>query len=98
MEMMDKDGKKIRVEFPSQENIKTLKPFVDQFLSAIGTETAWVSDRSRVDDFRALRDYHVKLETARSLLNIEICEEDYLTDIAKRLRDKQDPSAHQGTK
>lgn len=81
------ETKKPNIVWPSTAGVKSLQPEVDRAMAAIrkvtGIGGAWVSDGTRLS--------HFMLGTAECAavaaeLGVEVCPDDYLVDVARRLR------------
>jgi len=85
-----------RIEWASDVIVEVLELYVDQIRKAIDevceseeigmAETAWISDESRICDFPLEKPELAKL---REVLGVPVEENDYIYEIAKRLRDKK---------
>lgn len=73
-----------KIEFAPRDSITSLQPFVKMVLEAIDFSSAWVSDRSRVDDFPL---DEVDMAHAQEELGVPVVLSDYIVDVAKRVRD-----------
>lgn len=84
---------KKKIVFASQEEIRELRPWIDEVLKAIGHPEAWVSDKSMVCDF-FLEEDELREVVVKLLVPVE--DDDYLIDVARRLRDRVTRSEEPG--
>ncbi|HKU69184.1 MAG TPA: hypothetical protein VJP85_15535 [Candidatus Baltobacteraceae bacterium] len=73
----------VELEFAPSLEVEDLAPQVERVLEALGHPEAWVSDESTVDDF-GFDD--AELAAAARELGVAVQHDDYILDIARRLR------------
>ena len=77
---------KLKIKLASALHVNDLDNEIDQVLDAFNIGSALITDMSRVSDFRFEED---EIKDAALELGIDISEEDYIYQVAQRLRDHQ---------
>lgn len=78
-------------ELADRDKIEELQEYVDKILEAIGHPEALVTDESKIFDFVFSEDDESsRLVTIALNLGVPVAKSDYLIDIAKRMRDKDE--------
>ena len=84
---MVKAVKEGKVELASTESVSQYERYIRRILSAIGYEEALVTDLSSISDFPL---DEIDIEKIKRELDIDIHKDEYLVDIAIRLKSKEE--------
>jgi hypothetical protein len=87
---MKKINKYSKIVSAPQDETTTLQPYIDLILGALGHPEAYVTDESTIWDFMPLEeDKDQRLFEISGLLGLDVTTKDYLVDIARKLKDRE---------